>query len=66
MSTIGYGDIVPSTVTEKIYGVIISFLTCGVFAFAINMTGTFYNGSLSYFIIYSFKKGTIFQEKVII
>lgn len=40
MSTIGYGDIVPYTIKEKIYGIIISFLACGVFAFAINMIGT--------------------------
>lgn len=42
MSTIGYGDIVPVTATEKIYGIIISFLACGVFAFAINMIGTIF------------------------
>lgn len=41
MSTIGYGDISPVTVVEKIYGIVISFLACGVFAFAVNMIGKF-------------------------
>lgn len=39
MSTIGYGDISPYTPWEKIYGIISSFVACGVFAFAINMIG---------------------------
>lgn len=36
---LGYGDISPITVYEKIYGIVISFLACGVFAFAVNMIG---------------------------
>lgn len=33
MSTVGYGDIVPITVTEKVFASFVMILACGVFAF---------------------------------
>lgn len=36
---LGYGDISPNTILEKIYGVFISLISCGIFAFAVNMIG---------------------------
>lgn len=42
MSTIGYGDISPVTVTEKIFGILVTLVACGVFAFAVNMIGTIF------------------------
>ncbi|KRX04888.1 Cyclic nucleotide-binding protein [Pseudocohnilembus persalinus] len=42
MSTIGYGDVSPVTVYEKIYGIVISLIACGIFGFAINMIGTIF------------------------
>lgn len=62
MSTIGYGDISPVSVLEKIYGIVISFLACGVFAFAVNMIG-YKLYSIFYIIKYVLKIGTIFQER---
>lgn len=36
MVTVGYGDISPSTYTEKIVSIFITLVSCGVFEFAIN------------------------------
>lgn len=36
MVTVGYGDISPTTFSEKIVGIIITLISCGVFAFAVN------------------------------
>ncbi|KRX05992.1 Cyclic nucleotide-binding protein [Pseudocohnilembus persalinus] len=36
MVTVGYGDISPTTYTEKIFGIIMSIVGCGVFAFFVN------------------------------
>lgn len=37
MSTIGYGDITPITEIEKLYGILISFIACGIFAYFLNL-----------------------------
>lgn len=42
MSTIGYGDISPVSVSEKIFSSIITILACGVFAFSVNMVGSIF------------------------
>lgn len=42
MSTIGYGDISPVTNYEKIYGIITTLVSCGVFAFCVNMIGSIF------------------------
>lgn len=39
MCTVGYGDIAPYTPYEKIYCVIFTIISCGVFAYAINTIG---------------------------
>lgn len=36
MSTVGYGDISPSTNFEKFATILLTIVSCGVFAFAIN------------------------------
>lgn len=40
MVTIGYGDISPVNSIEIIYTIIISFISCGLFGFCINLIGT--------------------------
>ncbi len=32
MITVGYGDIVPVSMEEKIYNIIVTLISCGVFA----------------------------------
>lgn len=39
MITVGFGDIVPINKYERIYVVIMTCFSCGVFAFAINTIG---------------------------
>lgn len=36
MITVGYGDISPTTYTEKIISIVITIISCGVFAYAVN------------------------------
>ena len=36
MITVGYGDVVASTVYEKIYIICVTLIACGVFAYAVN------------------------------
>lgn len=36
MVTVGYGDISPTTYTEKILGILITIMSCCVFAYAVN------------------------------
>ena len=44
MSTIGYGDITPKSMAEKLYVIVMTQVACGVFAYAINTIGQiFYN-----------------------
>jgi len=40
MITVGYGDIVPSTDIERIFVIIITLLSCGVFAYSVNSIGS--------------------------
>ncbi len=43
MVTVGYGDIVPSNIYEKIYTIFIVFISCGVFAYCVNSIGTIFS-----------------------
>lgn len=40
MITVGYGDIHPTSTTEKAYGVVIMIISCGIFAYSLNYIGT--------------------------
>ena len=40
MITVGYGDIVASNDNERIFVIFVTFIGCGVFAYAINQIGT--------------------------
>ncbi len=40
MITLGYGDIVPVTTQEKIYVLIVTFVSCGVFGYSLNAIGS--------------------------
>ena len=40
MITVGYGDVVAITKYEKIYVICVTFLACGVFAYAVNQIGS--------------------------
>ncbi|KRX09610.1 Cyclic nucleotide-binding protein [Pseudocohnilembus persalinus] len=39
MITVGYGDINPVTPIEKIYGILITLISCGIFGYALNVVG---------------------------
>lgn len=39
MSTIGYGDIYPINKYEKIFVIIMTFISCGLFAYCVNSIG---------------------------
>ena len=39
MITLGYGDITPQTVVEKVTVIGITMFSCGVFAYALNSIG---------------------------
>ena len=39
MTTVGYGDIVPVTSAEKLFGIIVMLLACCVFAYIMNSIG---------------------------
>lgn len=39
MTTVGYGDIVPVTSVEKLFGIIVMLLACCVFAYIMNSIG---------------------------
>lgn len=42
MSTVGFGDISPTTYYEKIITIFLTIVSCGVFAFAMNTVGTIF------------------------
>ena len=39
MTTVGYGDVVPRTVNEKIYTMATMIIACGVFAYTVGSVG---------------------------
>jgi hypothetical protein len=39
MITVGYGDIVPITIFERIYVILVTLIACGVFAYSVNSIG---------------------------
>ena len=43
MITLGYGDIVPQTIHEKIYVIIAAMIGCGIFAYSVNTIGIIIN-----------------------
>ena len=42
MITVGYGDIVPITSAEKIYVIVMTLISAGVFAYSINTIGSIF------------------------
>ena len=42
MCTIGYGDITPISVSEKIYSIFMIQFSCGVFAYTVNTVGNIF------------------------
>eukprot|EP00360_Condylostoma_magnum_P000556 CAMPEP_0168315038 /NCGR_PEP_ID=MMETSP0210-20121227/9962_1 /TAXON_ID=40633 /ORGANISM="Condylostoma magnum, Strain COL2" /LENGTH=44 /DNA_ID= /DNA_START= /DNA_END= /DNA_ORIENTATION= len=40
MTTVGYGDIVPFTVNEKVYAMFSMIVACGVFAYTVGSIGS--------------------------
>lgn len=40
MITVGYGDITPSTTLERGFVIIVTLLSCGVFAYSVNSIGS--------------------------
>lgn len=42
MITIGFGDIVPINMNEKLYVILMSFIASGIFAYAVNTVGSIF------------------------
>lgn len=42
MITVGYGDITPVSLEEKIYVILMTLISCGQFAYSINTIGTIF------------------------
>lgn len=40
MVTVGYGDMAPANLLEKLFGIISMLVSCGIYAYAINTIGT--------------------------
>ena len=40
--TVGYGDILPVSNTEKVYVIVNTLISCGVFGYAINSIGSIF------------------------
>lgn len=43
MITVGFGDICPLNVEEKLYVVLMTIISCGVFAYAVNTIGNIFS-----------------------
>ena len=43
MITVGYGDVTPVSLYEKIYVIIMTFVSSGIFAYTINKVGSIVN-----------------------
>ena len=39
MNTVGYGDITPQNIYEKVFAIIFTYMACGVFAYTLNSVG---------------------------
>jgi len=42
MVTVGFGDIVPISVNEKIYVIFFTLVSCGIFGYAVNTIGAIF------------------------
>lgn len=42
MITVGFGDIVPVSDEEKVYVIFMTVVSCGVFAYTVNVIGTIF------------------------
>jgi hypothetical protein len=42
MITLGYGDIAPTTITEKIFLIFVALMACGVYAYAVGALGAIF------------------------
>ncbi len=42
MITVGYGDICPITPNEKLYTIIVTLLSCGMFGYSMNTIGAIF------------------------
>lgn len=40
MITVGFGDIIPYSLLERVYVIFMQLMSCGVFAYAINTIGS--------------------------
>ena len=42
MITVGYGDITPNNSYERCYVMVVTLVSCGVFAYAVNTVGSIF------------------------
>jgi voltage-gated potassium channel Kch len=42
MITVGYGDIVPVTTPERLVSILLTIVSCGMFAYAVNQIGNIF------------------------
>ena len=49
MVTVGYGDITPKTEREKLFIIVITIISCGLFGYSMNTIGKY-----NYFIVFFF------------
>jgi len=42
MLTVGFGDIVPTTIIEKLFVIIMTIIGCGTFGYALNTIGNIF------------------------
>lgn len=43
MITVGFGDIAPINILEKVYVIFMTIVSCGVFAYAVNTIGRIFS-----------------------